>query len=56
MFGGGGVDTNGRLGQDLNTPNVDVAYAMRGGLDGRKALRTITVDAAMIMGVGDRVG
>ncbi len=55
-FGGGGVGTNGILGQDLNTPNVDVAYAIRGGLSNRKALRTITLDAANIMGVGDRIG
>jgi hypothetical protein len=39
MFGGGGVSTNGILGQDLNTPNIDAAYAVRGGLDNRKALR-----------------
>lgn len=55
-FGGGGVGTNGILGQDLNTPNVDAAYAVRGGLDNRKALRTLTLDAANIMGVGDRIG
>lgn len=55
-FGGGGVGTGGILGQDLNTPNVDAAYAVRGGLDNRKALRTLTLDAAHIMGVGDRVG
>ena len=56
MFGGGGVGTNGILGQDLNTPNVDAAYAVRGGLDNRKALRTLTLDAANMMGVGDRIG
>jgi len=55
-FGGGGVGTNGILGQDLNTPNVDAAYAVRGGLENRKALRTLTLDAANIMGVGDRIG
>ena len=55
-FGGSGVGTNGILGQDLNTPNVDVAYAIRGGLDNRKALRSITLDAAEVMGVSDRVG
>jgi imidazolonepropionase-like amidohydrolase len=44
------------LGQDLNTPNVDAAYAVRGGLENRKALRTLTLDAANIMGVGDRIG
>ncbi|MDA7494639.1 amidohydrolase family protein [bacterium] len=56
MFGGGGVGTNGILGQDLNTPNVDAAYAVRGGLENRKALRTLTLDAANIMGAGDRIG
>ncbi|MCK5944413.1 MAG: amidohydrolase family protein, partial [Planctomycetes bacterium] len=56
MFGGGGVGTGGILGQDLNTPHVDAAYAVRGGLDNRKALRTLTLDAANILGVGDRVG
>jgi len=55
-FGGGGVGTGGILGQDLNTPNVDAAYAVRGGLDNRKAIRTLTLDAANMMGVGDRVG
>ena len=55
-FGGGGVGTNGILGQDLNTPNVDAAYAVRGGLDNRKALRTLTLDAARILGVGHRIG
>ena len=56
MFGGGGVGTNGILGQDLNTPFVDAAYAVRGGLDNRKALRTITLDAARILGAGERIG
>jgi len=56
MFGGAGVGTMGILGQDLNTPNVDVAYAIRGGLDNRKALRAITLDAAAMLGVADRVG
>ncbi len=56
MFGGGGVGTGGILGQDLNTPHVDAAYAVRGGLDNRKGLRTITLDAAEMLGVDDRVG
>ncbi|MCA8965148.1 MAG: amidohydrolase family protein [Planctomycetes bacterium] len=56
MFGGAGVGTNGILGQDLNTPNVDAAFAVRGGLDNRKALRTLTLDAAAMLGVADRVG
>ena len=56
MFGGAGVGTGGILGQDLNTPHVDAAYAVRGGLDNRKALRTIALDAARILGVEARVG
>jgi len=55
-FGGGGVGTGGILGQDLNTPQVDAAFAVRGGLDNRKALRTLTLDAARVLGVADRVG
>lgn len=55
-FGGGGVGTGGILGQDLNTPHVDAAYAVRGGLDNRQALRTLTLDAARMIGVDDRVG
>lgn len=56
MFGGAGVGTGGILGQDLNTPHVDAAYAVRGGLDSRKALRTITLDAARLLGVDSRIG
>jgi imidazolonepropionase-like amidohydrolase len=55
-YGGSGVGTGGILGQDLNTPFVDVAYAVRGGMDDRKALRTITLDAARMLGVDDRIG
>jgi imidazolonepropionase-like amidohydrolase len=56
MFGGAGVGTGGILGQDLNTPHVDAAFAVRGGLDNRKALRTLTLDAAKILGVEARIG
>ncbi len=56
MFGGAGVGTGGILGQDLNTPQVDAAYAVRGGMDNRKALRTITLDAARLLGVERRIG
>jgi hypothetical protein len=55
-FGSAGVGTGGILGQDLNTPHVDAAFAVRGGMDNRAALRTITLDAARIMGVDNRVG
>lgn len=56
MFGGAGVGTGGILGQDLNTPQVDAAFAVRGGMDDRKALRTITLDAARMLGVERRIG
>ncbi|MCR9248354.1 MAG: amidohydrolase family protein [bacterium] len=55
-FGGANVGTGGILGQDLNTPHVDAAYAIRGGLDNRKALRTLTLDAARILGADARIG
>jgi imidazolonepropionase-like amidohydrolase len=56
MFGGAGVGTGGILGQDLNTPHIDAAFAVRGGLDNHKALRTLTLDAARIIGVDARIG
>ncbi len=56
MFGGAGVGTTGILGQDLNTPHVDAAFAVRGGLDNRKALRTLTLDAARMLGIDRQVG
>ena len=55
-FGGSGLGTRGILGQDLNTPHIDAAFAVRGGLDNRKALRTITLEAAKIIGAEARVG
>lgn len=55
-FGGAGVGTGGILGQDLNTPHIDAAFAVRGGLENRKALRTITLDAAKLLGVDSRIG
>lgn len=55
-YGGPSVGTGGIMGQDLNTPHVDAAYAVRGGLDNRAALRTLTLDAARIVGAADRVG
>ena len=50
------LSLDGLLGQDLNTPTVDAAYAVRGGLDNRKALQTITLDSARALGVDSRVG
>jgi len=56
MFGGAGVGTNGLMGNDLNTPTVDVAFAVRGGMPNSDALRTLTLDAAKILGVDHRIG
>lgn len=56
LMGGPGVGTGGIMGQDLNTPHLDAAFAVRGGLDNRKALRTITLDAARMLGAEHRIG
>ena len=53
---GSGLGTGGILGQDLNTPHIDAAFAVRGGLDNRKALRTLTLDAAKMIGLDARIG
>lgn len=50
------LSLGGTYGQDLSTPTVDAAYLVRGGLENRKALRTITLDSARALGVGDRLG
>ena len=46
----------GLAGRDLLQLNMDAAFAVRGGLDGDAALRTITIDAARILGIDHRVG
>lgn len=46
----------GLAGRDLLHLNMEAAYAVRGGLDNDAALRTITIDAARVLGVDDRVG
>ncbi len=56
-FGAGPyIGTGGILGQDLNTPTLDPAFAVRGGYPNGKALRTITLDAARTIGAEARVG
>lgn len=56
-FGGGpSIGTGGIMGQDLNTPHIDAAFAVRGGLDTLAALRTLCADAAKAVGAEDRVG
>ena len=56
VHGGGRLGTGGMMGNDLNTPHFDAAFAVRGGLDNRKALRTITLDAARAIGADHRIG
>jgi hypothetical protein len=56
MFGGASIGTGGILGQDLNTPHVDAAFAVRGGMPNRAALRTLTLDSARIAHAERRVG
>lgn len=55
-FGGNGMGRGGLLGRDLNTPFMDACIAVRGGMDNEKALSTITLQAARILGVEDRIG
>jgi hypothetical protein len=46
----------GRAGKDLMTLPMDAALAVSGGLDEQTALEAITLTAAEILGVADRVG
>jgi imidazolonepropionase-like amidohydrolase len=46
----------GLAGRDLLQLNLEAAFAVRGGLSGADALRAITIDAARVLGVDDRVG
>jgi imidazolonepropionase-like amidohydrolase len=46
----------GVAGRDLLQLNMEAAFAVRGGLSGADALRAITIDAARVLGVDDRVG
>ena len=46
----------GLAGRDLLQLNLEAAFAVRGGLSNEDALRTITIDAARVLGVDSRVG
>jgi imidazolonepropionase-like amidohydrolase len=50
------VTTWGLAGRDLVHLNMEAAFAVRGGLPEDAALRSITIDAARILGVDHRVG
>jgi hypothetical protein len=51
-----GFSTGGILGRDLMNLPLEAAFAIRGGLPQDAALRAITLDAAKILGVEDRIG
>jgi len=46
----------GVAGRDLLHLNMEAAFAVRGGLSNDDALKTITIDAARVLGIDDRVG
>jgi len=46
----------GGAGRDLMTLPIEAAFAVSGGLDEQTALEAITINAAEILGVADRVG
>lgn len=57
LFGpGSSISLGGLAGRDnLHLP-MSAAFAVRGGMSGDDAIRTITLDAARILGVDDRIG
>ncbi|MCH7924424.1 MAG: amidohydrolase family protein [Planctomycetes bacterium] len=50
------IMTWGLAGRDLLHLNMEAAFAVRGGLSNEEAIRTITIDAARLLGVDHRVG
>lgn len=50
------IDTDGIAGRDLMTLPWDAGFGIRGGLDEQTALEAITITAAEIAGIGDKVG
>jgi imidazolonepropionase-like amidohydrolase len=53
---GKSFSTGGSAGSDLMTLPMEAAFAVSGGLDEQTALEAITITAAEILGVADRVG
>ncbi|MBU0616519.1 MAG: amidohydrolase family protein, partial [Planctomycetes bacterium] len=50
------IGFSGLAGRDLLHLNMEAAFAVRGGMSNDDALETITIDAARVLGVDDRVG
>ena len=51
-----GIGTGGLAGRDLFTLALEAAFAVRGGLSEAAALEAITLGAARLLGVDDRIG
>ncbi len=57
LFGSGsGISLGGLAGRDNQHLPMAAAFTVRGGLSNAAAIRTITLDAARILGIDDRVG
>lgn len=57
LFGPGyNISLGGLAGRDLLHLALEAAFAVRGGLPNDDAVRTVTIDAACILGIDNRVG
>jgi len=57
LFGPGySISLGGLAGRDLLHLALEAAFAVRGGLPNDDAVRTVTIDAARILGIDNRVG
>lgn len=56
-FGGGyNISLGGLAGRDLQHLPMEAAFSVRGGLSNEVAIKAITIEAAKILGVDDRIG
>ena len=55
-YGAGGLGLGGILGRDMNTPFIPPAFAVRGGLQEKEAVSTVTLYPAQMLGLGYRLG
>lgn len=53
---GARLSTDGLVSRDLRTPTIEAAFAVRGGLPPEAGEESITINAARVCGVGDRIG
>lgn len=57
LFGPGSmISLGGLAGRDLAHLSMEAAFAVRGGMTNDEAIRTITLDAARVLGIDHRVG